>query len=164
MERDIQFDWEEIVGAALRRRKELKLTQRRLAAMANVSLPTVVRFEKLGRDIQISSVLAILGALGMTARNVEGTLLARGGPDGPYRIAFAPLAGSAGPLRWREVDALAGVFDALGVDHAARRLAGADLVREGRASVTGLQVKPRLLREIWPDRDPVTRGGESPRP
>ena len=149
MERDVQFDWEEIVGEARRRRKEQKLTQRRLAVLANVSLPTVVRFEKLGRDIQISSVLAILNALGMTPRKVEGTLLVRGGPDGPYRVAFADLAGSPGPLQWKEVAALDGVFETLGVDAPARRLADADLVRDGAASVTGLQVKARVLREIW---------------
>ena len=149
MERDIQFDWEEIVQQAMRRRKEQKLTQRRLASLANVSLPTVVRFEKHGRDIQISSVLAILNALGMTSRKVEGTLLIRKDPDGPFRVAFAALAGSPGPLRWKDVDALGPVFDALGLDKTTWLLADADLLRDGAASVTGLQVKDRVLNEIW---------------
>jgi transcriptional regulator with XRE-family HTH domain len=155
MERDVQFDWqfdwEEIVAAALRRRKEQKLTQRRLAAIANVSLPTVVRFEKLGRDIQLSSVLAILNALGMTARDIEGTLLIRGEADGPYRAAFAPLAGMERPLQWKEITSLNEIFDPFQVDAKARRLADADIVRTGQASVTGLRARPRVLRGIWPE-------------
>jgi len=151
MERNLQFDWEEVVAEAMRRRKEQKLTQRRLAAIANVSLPTVVRFEKRGRDIQLSSVLAILNALGMTARDIPGTLLIRGAADGPYRVAFAPLAGSERPLEWKEVASLDGVFERFGMDAGARRLADADLVRTGEASLTGLSARARVLREIWPE-------------
>jgi len=44
----------------------MKLTQRDLAALANVSTPTVSRFEQAAKDVQLSSALAILDALGMT--------------------------------------------------------------------------------------------------
>jgi transcriptional regulator with XRE-family HTH domain len=44
----------------------MKLTQRQLAMLANVSTPTVSRFELAAKDVQLSSVLAILDALGMT--------------------------------------------------------------------------------------------------
>jgi transcriptional regulator with XRE-family HTH domain len=46
----------------------MKLTQKRLASLAKVSTPTVSRFEQAERDLQLSSVLAILDALGMTDR------------------------------------------------------------------------------------------------
>jgi transcriptional regulator with XRE-family HTH domain len=44
----------------------MKLTQRELAALANVSTPTVSRFELAAKDVQLSSALAILDVLGMT--------------------------------------------------------------------------------------------------
>jgi transcriptional regulator with XRE-family HTH domain len=44
----------------------MRVTQRQLAALANVSTPTVSRFELAAKDVQLSSVLAILDALGMT--------------------------------------------------------------------------------------------------
>jgi transcriptional regulator with XRE-family HTH domain len=44
----------------------MKLTQKELAGLANVSTPTVSRFELAAKDIQLSSALAILDALGMT--------------------------------------------------------------------------------------------------
>jgi transcriptional regulator with XRE-family HTH domain len=50
----------------------MNLTQERLAAVANVSTPTVSRLEGDDKNIQLSSALAILEALGM----VEKRLLA----------------------------------------------------------------------------------------
>jgi transcriptional regulator with XRE-family HTH domain len=44
----------------------MKLTQRELAALSNVSAPTVSRFELAAKDVQLSSALAILDVLGMT--------------------------------------------------------------------------------------------------
>jgi transcriptional regulator with XRE-family HTH domain len=46
----------------------MKLTQKQLAALAKVSTPTVSRFENNEKDLQLSSVLAILEVLGMTER------------------------------------------------------------------------------------------------
>ncbi len=44
----------------------MNLTQKQLAALANVSTPTISRFEQNDKDIQLSSALAILDELGMT--------------------------------------------------------------------------------------------------
>ena len=66
MERKLQINWPILVEEAKQRRKSQKLTQQRLAALAGVSTPTVSRFENDEKDIQLSSVLNILGVLGMT--------------------------------------------------------------------------------------------------
>ena len=149
-----RFDWGELIAEAKRRRHEQGVTIRRLAAMANVSLPTVVRFEKNERDIQLSSALRILDALGMVDKGVEGSLLIKGGPDGPYQAMFAPYAGAGQPLKGREIGAAEelDVFLAdLAVAADARRLAMADLVREGRASITGIHLGSGRARELWPE-------------
>jgi transcriptional regulator with XRE-family HTH domain len=162
MERDLQnnqqmnqqIDWAEIVKEARRRRKSQGLTMRRLAAVANVSLPTVLRFEKNQRDIQLSSVLAILNALGLVARKVDGTLLVGGPADGPYEARFAPSAGAGGPLEVKNVEArpeLEALFDELDIDTERRRLAFADLVRTQAASITGLRLSGGQARAIWPE-------------
>jgi transcriptional regulator with XRE-family HTH domain len=44
----------------------MNLTQKQLASLAKVSTPTISRFEKDEKDLQLSSVLAILDVLGMT--------------------------------------------------------------------------------------------------
>jgi transcriptional regulator with XRE-family HTH domain len=46
----------------------MKLTQKQIAALAKVSTPTVSRFENNEKDLQLSSVLALLEVLGMTDR------------------------------------------------------------------------------------------------
>jgi transcriptional regulator with XRE-family HTH domain len=154
MERDLQIDWPEIVEAARRRRKERKLTMRRLAALANVSLPTVLRFEKNERDIQLSSVLAILNALGMVARKIEGTLLVRGMEDGSAQVMFAPSAGAGREIERKAVTGglpdLKALWTELGIDEDAQRMASADLVRTGAASITGLQLSARQAKGLWP--------------
>lgn len=50
----------------------MNLTQKQLAALANVSTPTISRFEQADEDIQVSSVLPILGALGLTDKRTLG--------------------------------------------------------------------------------------------
>ena len=66
MEREFQINWPSLVEEAVRRRRGMKLTQKQLAALANVSTPTVSRFENAEKDLQLSTVLAILDVLGMT--------------------------------------------------------------------------------------------------
>ncbi len=44
----------------------MNLTQKQVASLARVSTPTVSRFEQAEKDLQLSSVLAILDVLGMT--------------------------------------------------------------------------------------------------
>lgn len=48
----------------------MNLTQERLAAVANVSTPTVSRLEGGDKNIQLSSALAILEALGMVEKRL----------------------------------------------------------------------------------------------
>ena len=65
MERDIRLDWHLLVEDAVKRRKAQRMSQRRLAAIAGVSQPTVSRFEQRRDDIQLSSAFKILDALGL---------------------------------------------------------------------------------------------------
>ena len=44
----------------------MNLTQKQLASLAKVSTPTISRFEQDDSNLQLSSVLSILGVLGMT--------------------------------------------------------------------------------------------------
>src|ERR1700682_6066326 len=66
MERNFQFNWPVLVEEAVRRRRRMNLTQKQLASLAQVSTPTISRFENDEKDLQLSSVLAILDVLGMT--------------------------------------------------------------------------------------------------
>lgn len=59
------LDWPVLVRDAVEMRKLLGLSQRELAAIAGISHPTVVKFEKGTTEIKVSVVLAILGVLGM---------------------------------------------------------------------------------------------------
>jgi transcriptional regulator with XRE-family HTH domain len=68
MERMFRINWPAVVEEAKQRRKEQKLTQKRLARLAGISTPTISRFESGSEDITVSSVTAILGVLGMLDR------------------------------------------------------------------------------------------------
>ena len=59
------LNWRSLVARALEVRREEGLTQRELAALAGVTQPTVVKFEKGSTSIRVDSVLAILHALGL---------------------------------------------------------------------------------------------------
>lgn len=65
MERQFQLNWQALVEEAKQRRKKQNLTQEKLALLANVSTPTISRFENGSKDIQLSSILNILNMLGM---------------------------------------------------------------------------------------------------
>jgi transcriptional regulator with XRE-family HTH domain len=76
----------------------MRLTQRQLAMLAGVSTPTVSRFEQAAKDVQLSSVLAILDMLGMTdkrtlsfdeqaTRDADDSIIFWGN-DGESRIRF----------------------------------------------------------------------------
>jgi transcriptional regulator with XRE-family HTH domain len=82
MERDFRINWPALVEEAVRRRRQLNLTQKQLATLAKVSAPTISRFEQNAKDIQLSTVLAILEVLGMTDNR---TLTF---PDDSYREDF----------------------------------------------------------------------------
>ena len=68
MERNIRLNWNLLVEEAIKRRKERKISQRRLAAIAEVSQPTVSRFEQRKDDIQLSSAIKILSVLGLAEK------------------------------------------------------------------------------------------------
>lgn len=65
MERNIRLDWKSLVEEAVRRRKEQKLSQKKLAVLAGVSGPTVNAFEQQKVSITLESALKILKCLGM---------------------------------------------------------------------------------------------------
>jgi transcriptional regulator with XRE-family HTH domain len=65
MEGQLRLNWAALVEEAKARRKAQRLTQQRLGQLAEVSTPTVSRFENGEKDIQLSSALAILGVLGL---------------------------------------------------------------------------------------------------
>jgi len=65
MERNLRLDWKSLVEEAVRRRKEQKLTQKKLAVLAGVSGPTVNAFEQQKTSITLDSALKIFRCLGM---------------------------------------------------------------------------------------------------
>ncbi|MBX3304651.1 MAG: helix-turn-helix transcriptional regulator [Nitrospira sp.] len=65
MERNRRLDWQSLVEEAVRRRKEQKLSQKKLAVLAGVSGPTVNTFERQRTSITLESALKILRCLGM---------------------------------------------------------------------------------------------------
>ena len=65
------LNWPAIVQEAKRRRRAERLSQRALAAIAGVTHPTVVKFEKGDDTIKLKSALTILDALGMVDRTID---------------------------------------------------------------------------------------------
>ncbi len=59
------LDWGRLVREAVTVRKQERLSQRDLAALAGVTQPTVVKFEKGSTSIRVDSALAILRALSL---------------------------------------------------------------------------------------------------
>lgn len=75
----------------------MKLTQRQLASLAKVSTPTISRFENAEKDVQLSSVMAILDVLGMTDKRMlvfdpeykaESEAVTFWGQDNSSRVRF----------------------------------------------------------------------------
>ena len=66
MERNVRLDWQALITEAKKRRKQQQLTQKQLAVLANVSGPTVNRFEQGKTTITLASALKILYSLGLT--------------------------------------------------------------------------------------------------
>lgn len=62
---DWPIDWRAVVDEAVRRRKDEGLTQRSLAALAGVSVPTVNAFEQGEINLRFERIVAILDALSM---------------------------------------------------------------------------------------------------
>lgn len=68
---DWPIDWRATVDEAIRRRKEEGLSQRSLAALAGVSLPTVNAFEQGQINLRFERVIAILEALDLFVRPAD---------------------------------------------------------------------------------------------
>lgn len=62
------LNWNELVNDAITVRKEERLSQRELAAIAGVTPPTVIKFERGSISIKVDSALAILGVLGLAGQ------------------------------------------------------------------------------------------------
>ncbi|HSA87694.1 MAG TPA: helix-turn-helix transcriptional regulator [Nitrospira sp.] len=65
MERNLRLDWQSLVEEAVKRRKEQKLSQKKLAVLAGVSGPTINAFERQRTSITLESALKILRCLGL---------------------------------------------------------------------------------------------------
>lgn len=62
------LNWKRLVDEAIAVRKQERLSQRDLAALAGVTQPTVVKFEKASTSLRVDSALAILRALSLAER------------------------------------------------------------------------------------------------
>ncbi len=62
------LNWKRLVDEAVAVRKQERLSQRDLAALAGVTQPTVVKFEKGSTSLRVDSALAILRALSLAER------------------------------------------------------------------------------------------------
>lgn len=59
------LDWRAVVAETLRRRKAEKMTQRRHAALAGVSIPTMIAFERGERTLSLAKAFDILRVVGL---------------------------------------------------------------------------------------------------
>lgn len=59
------LNWQALVEEALRRRKAEKLTQREHAALASVSIPTIVAFDRGERTVSLAKAFDILRVVGL---------------------------------------------------------------------------------------------------
>ncbi len=65
------LDWPVLVAEALRRRKAEKLTQREHAALADVSIPTIVAFDRGELTLSLHKAFDILRVVGLVAQRRE---------------------------------------------------------------------------------------------
>jgi len=66
MERNIFLNWSDFTEEAIKRRKLQHLTQEQLAVLAQVSKPTLNRFEQGKTNITLENAMKILRVLGLT--------------------------------------------------------------------------------------------------
>lgn len=85
------LNWHGMVAEAMRRRKSEKLTQREHAALASVSIPTIVAFDRGERTLSLAKAFDILRVVGLIEEPTG-----EGAQEAFVRDAFA---------RWRELTA-----------------------------------------------------------
>jgi transcriptional regulator with XRE-family HTH domain len=83
------LNWHALVAEALRRRKAEKLTQRQHAALASVSIPTIVAFDRGERTLSLAKAFDILRVVGLIDEPAED-----GAQEAFVQEAFA---------RWRDL-------------------------------------------------------------
>jgi transcriptional regulator with XRE-family HTH domain len=83
------LDWRAIIDETIRRRKAEKLTQKEHAALASVSIPTIVAFDRGERTLTLAKAFDILRVVGLVAEPDED-----GAQEAFVRDAFA---------RWRSL-------------------------------------------------------------
>lgn len=66
------LNWQSLVDEALRRRKVEKLTQKEHAALARVSIPTIVAFDRGEETLTLAKALAILRVVGLVEQHSSG--------------------------------------------------------------------------------------------
>jgi transcriptional regulator with XRE-family HTH domain len=164
MERNFQLDWAEIVEEARRRRKEQGLSQQKLAVLAKVTQPTVSRFELNRQDLQLSSAWAIMNALGMTARKIEGSLLFKRLAENPdissYGVMFAPYSGAGGPLQSypiQNMQDLKTFLLQLHIDLHAQQNLLASLFQRSSATVPNVSLSRTEIRRFWPQQEEMSK-------
>jgi transcriptional regulator with XRE-family HTH domain len=153
MERDIRLDWEAITAEARRRREARGLTQMHLAALAKVSRSTLSRFENNSGDVQLSSVLRILGVLDMVDRKQEGTLLLRRNDNGTFSASFAPNLGAGGAMEAKVFPDLQALTRGLHEMHVAEETQSQvlrDLELSGTVRIFGTALSTSELQNYWP--------------
>jgi DNA-binding XRE family transcriptional regulator len=67
MERDFRLSWPDLVKEAVKRRKELRMTQDYVALFTGVSKPTIIAFEQGKETVTVKNALKILKALGLAS-------------------------------------------------------------------------------------------------
>jgi transcriptional regulator with XRE-family HTH domain len=85
------LNWSALVAEALRRRKAEKLTQREHAALASVSIPTIVAFDRGERTLTLAKAFDILRVVGLVEEPAEA-----GAQEAFVQEAFT---------RWRDLTA-----------------------------------------------------------
>ncbi len=85
------IDWRALVAEAMRRRKAERMTQKEHAALASVSIPTIVAFDRGERTLSLAKAFDILRVVGLVEEPVED-----GAQERFVQEAFT---------RWRELTA-----------------------------------------------------------
>jgi transcriptional regulator with XRE-family HTH domain len=164
MERNFQLDWAEIVEEARRRRKEQGLSQQKLAVLAKVTQPTVSRFELNRQDLQLSSALAIMNALGMTARKIEGSLLFKRLAESPdissYEVMFAPYSGAGGALQSYPIQNMRDLKTfllRLNIEPHTQQNVLASLFQRASATIPNVSLSRMEIRRFWPQQEEMSK-------
>jgi transcriptional regulator with XRE-family HTH domain len=133
------LNWSALVAEAIRRRKAEKLTQREHAALASVSIPTIVGFDRGERTLTLAKAFDILRVVGLVEEPGEG-----GAQAAFVQEAFA---------RWRELTAKLPEDSPGRFPHGWYRF---DYALEGELKTIELHRLPALLRNAvvphtgWP--------------